>query len=357
MLVRLKSIVDRSYPLRFVDSLTVAGRKIRKEFPSAPVFVITDSAVGGLHARALLRGLSSRRARTQILVVPRGERSKSRAWKNRLEDVLIAGNVSRDSVIVALGGGVIGDLAGFTAATILRGIPYIQIPTTLLAQVDSSIGGKVAVDHPLGKNLIGAFYQPQSVYICTGVLRTLPEREYRNGLAEVLKYGAILDASFFSYLERHRGKVLRREPRTLRKIVRRCCELKRDVVERDEKEAGLRRILNFGHTIGHAVEQYSNYRLRHGEAIAIGMAAEAHLSWRRRLLSVAEYNRLKSAIAAYGLPVSIPRTYPAGSIIRLTLHDKKRSEGAVKYTLLRRIGKGLPGQEVPERVLQSAIRV
>ncbi len=352
MRVTLKSQTDRSYPLSFDGSMRDIGRKIRRKYPTATIFVITDSNVGRLYGSVLQSGLS----RSHLLVVPAGERSKSRASKNRLEDDLIAKGVARDSVIVALGGGMIGDLAGFTAATILRGIAYIQVPTSLLAQVDSSIGGKVAVDHPLGKNLIGAFHQPEGVYISVDALRTLHEREFRNGLAEVIKYGAILDRSLFSALERDRARILRRDVSSLRYIVRRCCDLKRDVVERDERELGLRRILNFGHTIGHAVEQLSQYRLRHGEAIAIGLAVEADISCRCGLLARSDYERLKSLIISYGLPVSMPRAFRPADIVRIATHDKKVSRGTVRYTLLKRIGTSLPGQTVHEATIKSALR-
>ncbi len=351
MRVTLKSTHDRSYPISFVGSIKEIARNIRRNYSPASIFVITDSNVGRLYGKELSRELP----RSHTLVVPAGERSKSRAWKGRLEDALIDKGVARDSVIVALGGGMIGDLAGFTAATILRGVGYIQIPTSLLAQVDSSVGGKVAVDHPLGKNLIGAFHQPKGVYICVNTLRTLPEREYRNGLAEVIKYGAILDRSLFATLEDKPGQILARDVHTLQAIVRRCCELKRDVVERDERESGLRRILNFGHTIGHAVEQYSHYRLRHGEAIAIGMAVEADISCRCGLLGRADYERLTSLIASFGLPVSIPRGYHPSDILALATHDKKVSQGKVRYTLLKRIGRALPGQVVSAATVKAAL--
>ena len=251
---------------------------------------------------------------------------------------------------------MIGDIGGFTAATILRGIDYIQIPTSLLAQVDSSIGGKVAIDHPRGKNLIGAFYQPKAVYISVSMLRTLPEKEYVNGLAEVIKYAAILDNNLLRYLERQRDNILDRNIACLSYIVRRCCQLKKSIVETDERERGLRRILNFGHTIGHAIEQCSDYRLRHGEAIAIGMVKEAEISLRIGLIRQHDYNRLTGLISSYRLPLKIPRAIPVHFLIRTIQSDKKIMSGRVHYTLLRGLGNGAPGIEVPEREVLEALR-
>src|SRR5436309_595603 len=274
--VNLDHRVDDSYAILIgVNPGGIVG-DIRRTFWGVRKFVITDSNVGALYGKEFLRAL--RQPREYLLSIPAGEKSKNRRIKERIEDRILSLGVTRDSLIVALGGGVIGDLAGFVAASLLRGLPYVQIPTTLLAQVDSSIGGKVAIDHPLGKNLLGAFYQPHKVYINVATLTSLPDREFRCGLAEVIKYGAILDKDLFRYLEREYGQIMAKHESCLLRIIKRSCEIKKSVVEQDEKETGLRRILNFGHTIGHAIEVLSGYRIRHGNAIAIGMVAEARMS-------------------------------------------------------------------------------
>ena len=235
---------------------------------------------------------------------------------------------------------MIGDLAGFVASTLQRGIRYIQIPTTLLSQVDSSVGGKVGIDHPRGKNLIGAFHQPSAVYIDPATLRTLPEFEFSGGMAEVIKYGAILDAAFFGYLERHRSKILRKDPAALRSIIGRCCTLKAEVVRRDEKESSYRRILNFGHTIGHAVEALSHFRIAHGQAVAIGMCCEAKIARELGLITAQECARLIGLIRDMRLPTRLPAKTNLDRLIERTKSDKKSRGGAVRYTLLEAIGRG-----------------
>ncbi|HMD14238.1 MAG TPA: 3-dehydroquinate synthase, partial [Bacteroidota bacterium] len=283
-----------SYDIQIGVSLTEAAKDILRRFPESKKFIITDSNVRRLYGRKLIRMLHQ--PLRHLLAVPAGEKSKSRKIKDLLENKLLQHHADRHSIIIALGGGMIGDLAGFVAATLFRGIPLIQIPTSLLAQVDSSVGGKVAIDHPLGKNLLGAFHQPRQVYIDVSVLKTLPDREFRSGLAEVIKYGAILDADFFKYIERNHQKILKRNHVVLTTMIQRCCELKRNVVQKDERESGLRKILNFGHTFGHAIETLSQYRLLHGEAISIGMVLEAKLSTRITNLPLADLIRLESIL-------------------------------------------------------------
>ena len=260
-----------------------------------------------------------------------------------LEDQLLAGGAQRDSVIIALGGGMVGDLAGFTAATLHRGIRYVHIPTTLLSQVDSSVGGKVAVDHPFGKNLIGAFAQPEKVYIDVTTLSSLSSRDFSSGMAEVIKYGAILDRRLFSYLETNSGAILRRQRSALELIVDRSCVLKRRVVELDELETGPRRILNFGHTIGHAVELLSKFALSHGEAVSIGMVAEATMSNALGLCDERDISRLVHVLQQFSLPTSFPSRMRFEAVIAATAHDKKAREGRIEYTLLERIGKARVG--------------
>jgi len=342
-------MIDDSYELRFVDNLARAGSDIRRMYPDARIFVVTDTNIAPLYAHALVRSLSGNGIPLHVVTVPAGESSKNRRTKAYLEDRLVALQAARDSLVIALGGGMVGDLAGFVAATLHRGIPFIQIPTSLLAQVDSSIGGKVAIDHPQGKNLIGAFYQPKKVYIATSALKSLPAKEFRNGMAEVIKCAAILDRSLFTFVETNKAAILRRDQTVMRRIIERCCRLKATVVEKDERENNYRRILNFGHTIGHAIEQVSKYRIAHGEAVAMGMAAEAKLSTELKLLSVRDSGRLVNALKAFGLPTSIPSRMKTTAIFDATLQDKKLQRGQVRYTLLERIGKARVGIGIDRR--------
>jgi 3-dehydroquinate synthase len=339
--INLKRVIDDSYDIQISMPLDEAADDIIRMYPDSSKFVITDSNVGKYYGKKFVGAL--RQPDGHLLILPAGEKSKHRKSKERLEDKLIKLKASRDSVIIALGGGMVGDLAGFVASTLLRGISFVQIPTTLLAQVDSSVGGKVAVDHPLGKNLIGAFYQPKKVYIDPTTLETLSDTEFSNGMAEVIKYAAILDKQLFGYLEENSTKIRARNLDALHRIIKRCCELKKSVVQRDEKETGLRRILNFGHTIGHAVELLSHYRVSHGNAVAIGMIAEARISVNMGMLSTHAFERLERLITAYHLPTSLPKTLHVNNIIVATTRDKKAKGKEVHYTLLERIGKARVG--------------
>jgi len=286
---------------------------------------------------------------SEIVVVPPGETSKSVIWVEKCYDELAAHRLERKSFIVALGGGVVGDLAGFVAATYLRGIPFIQVPTTLLAQVDSSVGGKVGVNLRAGKNLVGAFYQPRLVLCDLDTLRTLPVREYRAGLAEVIKYGIIYDAELFERLEREMEKLLGRDAKVLAGIIARCCEIKAEVVAQDETESGLRAILNFGHTIGHALEAISHYgKYLHGEAISIGQIAAAKLS--REILGLAgqDTERIEKLFHRAGLPTNISLNQGQHKKLFAAMKlDKKVSAGEIKFVLARRIGEVEFGQKVP----------
>lgn len=339
--VNLRRVVDNSYTIRLGITLEEAGKELRSIYPHSVKFVVTDSNVGKRYAKRLLRAIGP--SSSHVIVVPAGERSKSRKTKEVLENKIISLGAERGSVIIALGGGMIGDLAGFVAATLLRGVPFVQIPTSLLAQVDSSVGGKVGVDHSAGKNLVGAFYQPGAVYIDPSTLRSLPEMEFANGMAEVIKYAAIADRRLFTFLEENSTRLRARNMTALHFMLKRCCQLKASVVEHDERERGLRRILNFGHTIGHAVESLSRYRIPHGSAVAIGMIAEARISVRLGMLTPHALDRFERLVEAYHLPTSLPASFSIGSIVEATAHDKKAREGKVFYTLLERLGKARVG--------------
>ena len=319
--------------------------------------VISDFNVGPHFAKTALRSLKRADFECSLITLPAGETAKSLRSMEICYDQLATQRLERKSFIIALGGGVVGDVAGFVAASYLRGIPFVQVPTTLLAQVDSSVGGKVGVNLKAGKNLIGAFYQPKLVLCDLNTLVTLPEREYRSGLAEVIKYGIIYDARLFDRLERDLEKLIAREPRTLTAVIARCCEIKAEVVGQDETESGLRAILNFGHTIGHALEAISRYgKYLHGEAISIGQVAAAKLSRRILGLPQVQVDRIVNLFARAGLPTQVS----LGSQQRRQLTaamklDKKVSRGEIKFVLARRIGRVEHGRAVPAALLEEII--
>ena len=291
------------------------------------------------------------------ITIPAGETAKSLKWVEFCYNQLAAHRLERKSFIVALGGGVVGDLAGFVAATYLRGIPFMQVPTTLLAHVDSSVGGKVGVNLKAGKNLVGAFYQPRLVLCDLDTLETLPDREFRSGLAEIIKYGIIYDAALFKKLEREMPKILRRAPKILTDIIARSCEIKAEVVSQDETESGLRAILNFGHTIGHGLEAISGYgKYLHGEAISIGQVAAAKISANRLGFSEPEARRVTELFERAGLPTTVKlRDADKKRLFSAMKLDKKVRGGEIKFVLARKIGRVEIGQSVPEGVVHHAL--
>jgi 3-dehydroquinate synthase len=319
--------------------------------------VISDKNVAPRYAKAVQASLKKAGFESVLITVPAGETAKSVKVVEQCYDALAKHRLERKSFIVALGGGVVGDLAGFVAATYLRGIPFVQVPTTLLAQVDSSVGGKVGVNLKAGKNLVGAFHQPRLVLCDLDTLRTLPMREFRAGLAEVIKCGIIYDAALFERLERDLPKILKRDPTILTEVIARCCEIKADVVSQDETESGLRAILNFGHTIGHAIENISGYgKYLHGEAISIGQVAAALISLTMRQLSTAEFNRIAMIFAQAGLPTYIQlNANQRKNLLAAMRLDKKVSGGEIKFVLAKRIGEVIWGQRVAEEWIHLAL--
>ncbi|MGP1684916.1 MAG: 3-dehydroquinate synthase, partial [Giesbergeria sp.] len=284
-----------------------------------------------------------------------GERYKDWATLNRIYDALIEGRCERKTTLIALGGGVVGDLAGFAAATYMRGIPFIQVPTTLLAQVDSSVGGKTGINHPLAKNMIGAFYQPRLVLADTAVLASLPPRELSAGLAEVIKHGLVRDEGFVAWLEQNVEKLLACDPQALAHAVRRCCEIKAAVVAEDEREAGVRALLNFGHTFGHAIESALGYgKWLHGEAVAAGMATAADLSRRMGFIAQADVDRVIALLKRARLPVAQPGIAPARLLESMAV-DKKTEAGKLRFVLLDRIGAASIRTDVPAGLLQEVL--
>lgn len=319
--------------------------------------VITDSHVGRHFAKPALKSLAASGYDPVLITVPAGEKSKRLKVVEDCFDLLARHRLERKSFIVALGGGVVGDLGGFVAAAYLRGIPFVQVPTTLLAQVDSSVGGKTGVNLKAGKNLVGAFHQPRLVLCDLDMFETLPRREYVSGLAEVIKYGIIYDSILFAQLERNLPKLLQRDEATLSSVVARCCEIKADVVGQDERESGLRAILNFGHTIGHAIENSSGYgKFLHGEAISIGQVAAAKLSNKILGLPSGDVARIEKLFTQAGLPVKIKM--PAARRKKLFAAmklDKKVSGGEIKFVLAEKIGKVAWGKNVTSNLINQVL--
>ena len=295
---------ERTYPIVIGSNIlaTVGGA-----LPPGDVYILTNPAVDQLYGDTIRDSVAREGATAHTIIVPDGETSKDLGRLGRVYDELIDAGAHRTTPLIALGGGVIGDLGGFCAATFMRGIPFVQVPTTLLSQVDSSVGGKTAVNHPRGKNLIGVFYQPRLVFIDIDTLKTLPREEFLSGLAEVLKYGIVLDSALFELLEKRREEILGRDRDALISIVKRSVQIKADIVRQDEREAGLRSVLNFGHTVGHAVERLVGYgKIRHGEAVAKGMAFSANLSLTMGLVSPDDRDRIIDLLTSYGFDLSLP---------------------------------------------------
>jgi 3-dehydroquinate synthase len=333
---------------------TLAADDVARTFPHARTIVVSDARVARLYGRRFVQRLARRGVEASLLTFPSGEKSKTRETKARLEDRLVAMGVGRDTVVVALGGGVTCDLAGFLAATWHRGVPVVAIPTTLLAMVDAALGGKTAVDLPGGKNLVGAFHQPASLWADLSVLRTLPARTYRAGLAEAVKTAAACDARLFRRLEGEVAPLLRRDKRVLSGMVARCLALKGEVVALDEREAGRRAILNFGHTAAHAIEAATGYRIPHGDAVAIGLVAESRLAIRITGFPEAEAGRIEALLRAFGLPVRPPRGLDPGRLASALHRDKKTRRGVVRCVLPERLG-AMPQRSDPSVAVDATV--
>jgi 3-dehydroquinate synthase len=349
---------NRSYAIKIgaglLDRLGSGCARLKLDARCA---IITDTDVGRRFAKPAFNSLARAGFSPALIVVPAGETTKNFKMVQTCYERLAAHRLERKSFVVALGGGVVGDMAGFVAATYLRGIAFVQVPTTLLAQVDSSVGGKVGVNLKAGKNLVGAFYQPRLVLCDLDTLKTLPDRDFRTGLAEVIKYGIIYDAKLFALLERDLPKLLRRESQSLASIIARCCEIKAEVVSRDETEGGQRAILNFGHTVGHAIEVVSNYGgFLHGEAISIGQITAAKISNRVLNLPKRDVRRIENLFQRAGLPTRIKlNSVQRRKLFAVMRLDKKVSGGEIKFVLAKRIGKVLWGRQVPEVYIREAL--
>jgi len=341
-------LAERTYPIHVGSGLLDRAGDLVEIPAGSRVVVVTNAVVTAHHLTPLKASLRRRDVRVDVVLLPDGEAHKNWSTLDDLLTRLLELRIERSTLLIALGGGVIGDIAGFAAAICQRGISFVQVPTTLLAQVDSSVGGKTGVNHPLGKNMIGAFWQPRAVLIDTDCLSTLPAHELRAGLAEVIKYGAIRDVDFFARLEREMPALLRKDPSALAHAIERSCAIKAEIVAADERETGERALLNFGHTFGHAIEAAEGYGAwLHGEAVAAGMVCAARLSERVCGLSGAESSRLTALIAAAGLPVSRPKV-PVERWLELMRRDKKVEFGSLRFVLLERLGHAVVRSGVPD---------
>jgi len=330
---------DASYDIVVGHGLLAElGQLVRTACPAARYAVITDSNVGRLYGEAVVARLRDAALTADLFIFPAGEQHKTRETWAELSDRMLAHHLGRDAAVIALGGGVAGDVAGFVAASYLRGVPYVQVPTSLLAMIDSSIGGKTAVDVPAGKNLIGAFHQPRLVVADLDVLASLPPAQLMAGMAEAVKHGVIADAAYFDFLERSAAAVLARDRAALERTVTRSIEIKAAVVAADERETGRRAILNFGHTVGHAIETTTDFAMLHGEAIAIGMHCEARLAEALGIASAGTATRVRSALGRYGLPLALPARVRIDDVMRVMQVDKKARDGAVRFALVNSVG-------------------
>ena len=345
----------RAYAIHIGEHLLSRTGLMLPHLDLPKVAIVSNATVAALYLQQLADALRTRGVEVISIVLEDGERYKNWAPLNRIYDALLERHCERSTTLIALGGGVIGDLAGFAAATYMRGIPFIQVPTTLLAQVDSSIGGKTGINHPLGKNMIGAFHQPRLVLADTAVLESLPPRELAAGMAEVIKHGLVRDGAFFAWLEQNMEKLLACDAHALAHAVRRCCEIKAAVVAEDERETGVRMLLNLGHTFGHAIESGLGYgKWLHGEAVAAGMVMAADLSRRIGLIAESDVERIIALVRRAGLPVAPPDIAPA-RLLELMRVDKKTEGGKLRFVLLDRIGAASVRADVPATALQQTL--
>jgi len=346
-------LAERSYPIHIGSGLSSDRALLSAAIPARDVLLISNTVVAPLYAARVRAALVDRNVIEVIL--PDGEQHKSLSTAGQVFDVLIANRFGRDAVVVALGGGVVGDLSGFVAACYQRGVHFVQVPTTLLADVDSSVGGKTAVNHPAAKNMIGAFHQPQAVVIDTDLLRTLPDREIQAGLAEIIKYGLICDAPFLEWLEKNIGKLLARDVAALEYAIARSCQIKAEIVSRDERERGDRALLNLGHTFGHAIEAATHYvGWLHGEAVAVGLLMAADMSRRLGHLTATDVARVKGLLDAAGMRTA-PPAIGAGAALDFMRIDKKVQSGRIRLVLLKSLGAASLVADYPDQVLAETL--
>ena len=347
---------NRSYPITIEPGcFDRIPEELDKRYPASRYCIIADDQVSELYGKKLQQSIRGNGSSCDLLSFAHGEEHKHLGTVGSLISRAAQLGVDRGSLFIALGGGVSGDVAGFVAATYMRGVPFVQVPTSLLAQVDSSVGGKTGVDIPEGKNLVGAFYQPRAVYIDPAVLKTLPEKEFINGMAEVIKHGIIRDKDYFRMLGDRFDQIMAQEPEPLQEVIKVSCRIKAEVVTGDEKEADIRRILNFGHTIGHAVEAASQFKILHGFAVGIGMVAAGRISVMKGLLSRDKLDTIMSMISRYGLPTEVPIELDRDLIKSYLLTDKKRIGSKTSFILAVDIGEVVISEEVSETEIDAVI--
>lgn len=349
---------ERSYDVHVGEgALDRAGELISGTSKARVAAVVTNPRIGKLYAERVVESLRGAGIAGHVITIPAGERYKNLNTVRRVYEQLLDHRIDRTGMVIGLGGGVVGDLAGFVAATYLRGIDFVQMPTSLLAQVDASVGGKVGVDLPRGKNLVGAFYQPKIVLADTGTLRTLHKSQFRSGLAEVIKYGIILDSEYYAYLERNLPAIMRLESDPLRHVVERSIELKAWVVAQDERESGLRSILNYGHTVGHAIESLTGYKsLLHGEGVAIGMVTAALIAREMGMADESLAGRIKDLLMRVGLPSQPPAGLSHTAIIEAMKLDKKVARGKLRFVLVTEIGSAFVSEDVMPELIARALK-
>jgi 3-dehydroquinate synthase len=355
-LLNVKYNGEPCYGIVFDDSFDELSSKVKElGFSDRRFCIITDSNVGPLYAEQVKSILEPIANKVVVYEIPAGEENKNLTEINKVYGFLIEEKLDRHDLIIALGGGVVGDMAGFIAATYLRGIAFVQIPTTLLAQTDSSVGGKTGVDYEGYKNMVGAFYMPRLVFMNISVLKTLDGVQFASGFAEVMKHGLIKDSDFYMWLIENMYEIEERDPETLITMVKKSCDIKRAVVEKDPTEKGDRAFLNFGHTIGHAIEKYKNFELLHGECVALGAVAAAFISWKRELLSMDEYYEIRDMFVPFGLPISVT-DIDEDEVIRLMHSDKKADSGSIKFVLLKKVGKAVLDKTVTDDEVRAALK-
>ncbi|MDO5572351.1 MAG: 3-dehydroquinate synthase [bacterium] len=344
------------YPILIYNSFDELPNALMQSVPDRDLSfcVVSDSHVSPLYSEKVISLLETCAKRVLLFEFEAGEQQKNLHTVEKLYSFLLEHQFGRKDMLIALGGGVTGDLTGYAAATYMRGIEFIQIPTTLLSQVDSSIGGKTGVDFDSYKNMVGAFKMPQLVYINTSVLSTLPDREYSSGMAEVMKSALIKDAVFYEWLIDHFNEINDQEPDIVSEMIHRTCLIKKNVVEKDPTEQGDRALLNLGHTLGHALEKYKNFSLTHGECVALGCIMAAYISWKKELLSMDEYYEIRDMFVPFDLPISIDDIVPE-EIVALTASDKKMTDGTLKFILLKKIGKAVIHTDVNQDEMLAAV--
>ena len=346
---------ERSYPI-FIGAGLIDGDELAPFIPSSRAVIVSNTTVAPLYAERLIQALEAAGKRVDLIALPDGEQYKTLGTLERIYDFLMEKQADRRTTLIALGGGVIGDITGFAAASFQRGVPFVQVPTTLLAQVDSSVGGKTGVNHPRGKNMIGAFYQPRCVLADTTSLDTLPDRELSAGLAEVIKYGLLWDEDFLDWIEANVDALRRRDRTALTEAIRQSCLIKAEIVRQDEREGGIRALLNLGHTFGHAIEAGLGYgRWLHGEAVGAGLCMAADLSHRLELIDAATVKRIETLIASAGLPTRAPAELSAERLRELMDSDKKVEDGRLRLVLLGRLGQARLVDRVDDEAIRATI--